>query len=158
MVQNNETDQIEAIIKDKFLGISTVNRVHEGEFLKFRFTYDSEIVKGREIADFFEQYDKNFIVINDRVESFKTSPKISSHTNSLKKTLTLCGFFLIFNMVLPLTGEWYDEMITIPKQLKILSFAVILNLIISGYVFSHYTRPIVLRAFKNYREFGSMDM
>jgi hypothetical protein len=61
-------------------------------------------------------------------------------------------------MFLPFTGEWYDEMITIPKQLKILSFAVILNLIISAYVFNKYTRPIVLRAFKNYRDFRSMDM
>ena len=133
------------------MGITTVNRVHEAENLKFRFSYNSEIIKGREIADFFEKYDPNFVVINDRVESFKTSPKISNHNNSLRKTLLLCGFFMVFNMFLPFTGSWYDEMITIPKQLKILSFAVILNLIVSGYVFTQYTRPIVMRAYKNYR-------
>lgn len=54
-------------------------------------------------------------------------------------------------MFLPFTGKWYDELITIPKQLKILSFAVILNLVISGYVFKKYTRPIVQRAYKNYK-------
>jgi hypothetical protein len=58
------------------MGITTVNRVHEGEHMKFRLTYDSEIIKGREIGDFFEKYDKDYIVINDRVESFRTSPKI----------------------------------------------------------------------------------
>jgi len=61
-------------------------------------------------------------------------------------------------MFLPFTGSWYDEMITIPKQLKILSFAVILNLVISGYVFNHYTRQIITRAYKNYKQFGSTDM
>jgi hypothetical protein len=158
VTQNNETDKIEGIIKEQLMGITTVNRVHEAQYLRFRLTYDSDIIKGREIADFFEHYDKDYFVINDRVESFKTSPKVQNHTNSLKKTVSLCSFFLIFNMFLPFTGEWYDEMITIPKQLKILSFAVILNLIISAYVFNKYTRPIVLRAFKNYRDFRSMDM
>jgi len=58
------------------MGINAVNRVHEGETLRFRLSYNTEIIKGREISDFFEKYDKDFIVINDRVESFKTSPKI----------------------------------------------------------------------------------
>lgn len=41
------------MIKDKLLGIVDVNRIHEGETLKFKLRYNSEIVKGREIADFF---------------------------------------------------------------------------------------------------------
>jgi len=76
---------------------------------------------------------------------------MESQENSLRKTLLLCGFFLIFNMFLPFTGKWYDELITIPKQLKIFSFSVLLNMALSAYVFSKYTKPIVKRAFKNYR-------
>lgn len=49
------------------MGIIAVNRVHEGENMKFRLSYDCEIIKGREIADFFESYDSNYVVINDRV-------------------------------------------------------------------------------------------
>ena len=76
VIQNYETDKIEGIIKEQLMGITTVNRVHEGQYLRFRLTYDSDIIKGREIADFFEHYDKDYFVINDRVESFKTSPKV----------------------------------------------------------------------------------
>lgn len=61
-------------------------------------------------------------------------------------------------MFLPFTGKWYDELITIPKQLKIFSFAVLLNMALSAYVYSNYTKPIVKRAYKNYREFKSTDM
>jgi cation transport ATPase len=61
-------------------------------------------------------------------------------------------------MFLPFTGKWYNELITIPKQLKIFSFAVLLNMALSAYVFSKYTKPIVKRAYKNYREFKSTDM
>ena len=49
------------------MGITTVNRLHEAQYLRFRLTYDSDIIKGKEIADFFEHYDKDYFVINDRV-------------------------------------------------------------------------------------------
>lgn len=35
------------------MGITSVNRVHEGESLKFKLTYNTEVIKGREIADYF---------------------------------------------------------------------------------------------------------
>lgn len=57
------------------MGISSVNRVHEGETMKFRLTYNPEVIKGKEIADYFEKHDPNYTIINDRVESFKSSPK-----------------------------------------------------------------------------------
>lgn len=49
-------------------------------------------------------------------------------------------------------------MIIIPKQLKIFSFAVILNMVLSAYVFTQYTNPIVKRAYNNYKQFRSTDM
>jgi len=61
-------------------------------------------------------------------------------------------------MFLPFTGKWYDELITIPRQLKIFSFAVLLNIALSAYVYTKYTKAIVKRAYKNYREFKSTDM
>jgi hypothetical protein len=61
-------------------------------------------------------------------------------------------------MFLPFTGKWYNEMIIIPKQLKIFSFAVILNMVLSAYVFTQYTNPIVKRAYNNYKQFRSTDM
>lgn len=103
--------------------------------MKFRLVYNSEVIKGREIVDFFEKYDNSLVIMNERVESFKNSPKAQINENSLKKTVLLCMFFLMFNMLLPFTGEWYNEFIIIPKQMKILSFAVILNMLLSAYVF-----------------------
>ena len=61
-------------------------------------------------------------------------------------------------MILPFTGNWYKELITFPKQLSIFAFSVILNLILSGYVFYKYTRQIVNRAFTNYQDSRSTDM
>lgn len=103
--------------------------------MRFRFTYNTEVIKGKEIADYIEKHDSAYKIINDRIESFKAAPKMIGQENSLRKTLFLCGFFLIFNMFLPFTGKWYDELITIPKPLKIFSFAVLLNMALSAYVF-----------------------
>lgn len=60
------------------MGITSVNRVHEGESLKFKLTYNTEVIKGREIADYFEKHDPSYVIINDRVESFKATPKMVS--------------------------------------------------------------------------------
>ena len=76
----------------------------------------------------------------------------------LKITISLCAFFLIFNMILPFTGKWYDELITFPQQLKIFSFSVILNLFLAGYVFIKYTRPVIYRAFHNFSTYRATDM
>ncbi|MDD2840678.1 MAG: hypothetical protein PHY80_06245 [Rickettsiales bacterium] len=46
--------------------------------MKFKLTYNTEVIKGREIADYFEKHDPSYVIINDRVESFKATPKMVS--------------------------------------------------------------------------------
>lgn len=49
------------------MGIVNVERVHEYDYLKFKLCYDSDALKGKELADFLEKYDPSYEVINQRV-------------------------------------------------------------------------------------------
>ena len=97
------------------------------------------------------QVKPEYKVINHRVESFQNAKNIHKKGPNMVITCMLCVFFLIFNMVLPFTGEWYGDMITIPKDLGIFSFAVIVNAALAIYVMFMYGRHFVVNAYVNYK-------
>ena len=78
---------------------------------------------------------------------------------SIRTTILLCLFFLIFDMILPLTGEWYQNIIMFPSEtFGPFTFSVILNIILVCIVLNIYAKPIVFRSYRNYMESNSMDM
>jgi hypothetical protein len=65
----------------------------------------------------------------------------------------LCAFFLVFNMFLPFTGEWFMELITFPKTFGVITVAVVLNSVLAFFVMFKYGQSFVRNAFINYRDF-----
>lgn len=60
-------------------GIQSVYRVHSGNHIKLTITYDSNILKGREVGDIIYQRDPNYKTINHRVQSFKSQKSADTH-------------------------------------------------------------------------------
>lgn len=68
-------------------------------------------------------------------------------------TGSLCAFFLIFNMFLPFTGDWYMDLVTLPKSLGVMTAAVAVNSALAFFVMFKYGQGFVRNAFINYRDF-----
>ena len=68
----------------------------------------------------------------------------------MKVTAFLCIFFFLFNMILPITGEWYQAVILFPNRFGIYTFSVLLNFILTIYVLNVYAKPLVKRAYQSY--------
>ena len=73
-------------------------------------------------------------------------------------TGVLCFFFVVFDMVLPLTGEWFSQLSTFPTALGPYPFSVMINLVITLYTLNIYAKPIIKRSYSNYVTSGTMDM
>jgi len=68
---------------------------------------------------------------------------------------------LFVNMVIPVLpsfGEIYVSCVTFPTQLGIYSFAVILNIMLTGYVMKNYAQGFITRAYKNYSQYKTTNM
>ena len=53
---------------------------------------------------------------------------------------------------------WYNDIITYPSQLGVYSISVIINFILTIYVMIRYGKTYVVRAVKNYCQFGVTNM
>lgn len=79
----------------------------EDKEYKVSATYNCEIIKGREIIDEVEQIGAIFMIWNERVDGARNQPKIVLNKRELYECIILVSYFMIFNMILPETGEWY---------------------------------------------------
>lgn len=59
-------------------------------------------MKGRELANEIEKVDPGYTVINDRIDSFSRKDKDAATRIPIRRTIFLCFYFLIVNMILPI--------------------------------------------------------
>ena len=90
-------------------------------------------------------------MINHRVASFQTGAKLEQKKGpNLIITGLLCAFFLIFNMILPFTGEWYSSVVGFPETFGIYTLIVIVNIVLAFYVGLFYGKKFIVNAWRNY--------
>ena len=61
-------------------------------------------------------------------------------------------------MILPFTGEWWEEFSIQPLAFGPYSFSVLINLFVALYTLNIYAKPIIQRSYNNYTSSGAMDM
>ena len=112
----------------------------------------------REIADKVEECDPEFQTISPRVESFSHRKVLGDNGPSIQITAILCLIFVVFDMILPVTGSWFHKISAYPREFGPLSFSVLFNFALTLYVLNTYAKGFLKRSYKNYIENSSMDM
>jgi len=78
VISNSETKMLELQLP-KILGIVKATFNEEEDKIRINVSYNCEIIKGREISDIIEVADKEFKVVNSRIDSFS---KVKSANNN----------------------------------------------------------------------------
>jgi cation transport ATPase len=152
--------EVEALGRGIVGVVSLSVREEEGQ-LRVEVSYDSEVVKGRDIADVLERVDADYRVRNEKVEGLAARRREVVSEHSMGQTVLLVCYFLLVNMVLPvlpLTADFYRSCVTFPSQLGIYSFSVIFNILLTGYVMKHYAKGFIVRAYRNYLDYKTTNM
>ena len=122
-------------------------------------TYDCNIIKGHEIGQIIEERDPDYQTINHRVQSFKSGNFHNKQSINIRTTVLLCLYFFIFDMLLPLTGEWYNLFLLFPSpSFGPFTLSVLINITLTISVLNIYAKPFIIRSYKNYTQSRSMDM
>lgn len=89
---------------------------------------------------------------------FKRKNEDSKKGPNIKITGLLCVFFLTFNMILPLTGDWFMELLTFPDSLGVFTISVLINFCLTIYVLNIYAKPFIFRSYRSYIDSRDMNM
>ena len=65
---------------------------------------------------------------------------------------------MLFNMILPETGEWFHKFIMFPDFMGVLSLLVIVNIVLTAYSINKFGKQFIVNAYVNYRDYKSMNM
>ena len=116
-------------------------------------TYNINTIKGCEIEEIISKSDKNYQVINDRINSFYLKAKLQKDNTSINLTMAIFIYFFIFNIIMPAafrTSSWYETAITFPRGMGLFSLWTIINFIITVFVLVKYGYVFVKRACLTY--------
>jgi hypothetical protein len=65
---------------------------------------------------------------------------------------------MIFNMILPSTGDWFLKFLYFPSSFGIYSLLMVINICLTVYSINKFGKQFVVNSVVNYREFRSMNM
>lgn len=115
-------------------------------------------MKGREIIDAAKEFGEEFTVYNERVDGVKNKRTIVTSRKELVICVSLITFFMLFNMILPETGEWFHSILEFPSFMGVVSLLVIVNIVLTAYSIKKFGRQFIVNAYVNYRDYKAMNM
>jgi len=159
LANNDELKKLETSLPN-VLGVVGCSFQARGDKCRVSLSYNSEIIKGRELTHIISQVDAAYEVINDRINSFSNKGNRTEDEVNVVLTTALCLYFLIVNMILPIIPDnsWYDDYLQFPVKLGIYSLSLIFNFLVTMFVMVRYARGFIVRAFRNYIHYRVTNM
>jgi hypothetical protein len=60
---------------------------------------------------------------------------------------------MLFNMILPETGEWFTNVMFFPEGLGIFSFLMLFNIVLTIYTINKFGKQFVINSYVNFRDY-----
>jgi hypothetical protein len=78
------------------------------------------------------------------VDGARNQPKIVTNKRELYECIGLVSYFMLFNMILPETGEWFES---------IFSFFMLFNIVLTVYTINKFGKQFVVNSYVNFRDY-----